>query len=244
MVISSVNDLDAGPSAAIGLKRQSLKATSARKRRGLSAFYATKSQSFNCMRDLQNNPFCKSAVVLGKPAQQSAWQQPFGSIPEDMCELHNAQPDCQLLLHADGCVSEPGSPAAQPLARHSWPGSPGEVPLDVADGWLPSQCTGTFEEQQLLLPSGFDGTSTHSILPVLEDSRWGSRGRSLSSSDSHVSSMDACDTSFEVTEDACCGLQQQPPTEGLCNALRATSLAVQQPKPATVFLHLPDCSSL
>lgn len=243
MVISSLNDLDAAPSAAIGLKRQSLKATSARKRRGLSAFYATKSQSFNCMRDLQNNPFCKSAVVLGKPAQQSAWQHPFGSIPEDMCQLHNAQPDCQLFVHADGSVSEPGSPAAQPLARHSWSGSPGEVPLDgVADGWLSSECAATCEEQQLLLPSGFDDASTHSVLPVMGDSSWGSRGRSVSSSDSHVSSMDACDTSLEVTEDACCFPQQ--PTVGLCDALRATSLAVQQPKQATDFLHLAACSSL
>jgi hypothetical protein len=239
MVISSLNDLDAAPSAAIGLKRQSLKATSARKRRGLSAFYATKSQSFNCMRDLQKNPFCKSAVVLGKPAQQSAWQHPFGSIPEDLCELHNPQPDCQLFGHADGSVSEPGSPAAQPLARHSWSGSPGEEPLGgVADGWLSSQCAAPFEEQQLC---GFDGASMHSVLPVMGDSSWGSRGHSLSSSDSHLSSMDACDTSLEVTQDASCFPQQ--PTVGLCDALRATSLAVQ-PKQATDFLHLAACSSL
>lgn len=214
--------------------KQSLKqhsSTSARKRRGLSAFYSSKSQSFNCIRDLQANPFCQSALVLAKP-QPSSWQQSFGSIQEDMCELNTAHQQLDCLPNR--AASEPGSPQAQhELLRHSWPGSQADESFDSIEPacWLSSHVPAQAEHKQLHQPEGFSGFGMASSfgagsIPILQGSRSASLGPSLSSSDSDDSSMDACGTSLDVTGGACCSVQPQQPTDSLCDALRAASLAV------------------
>jgi hypothetical protein len=237
MVISSQgSDSSAVAEAAtFSLKplRQSLKqqsSMSARKRRGLSAFYSSKSQSFNCIRDLEANPFCHSALALAKP-QPSSWQQPFGSIQEDMCELHNAHQQLDCL--PTRAVSEPGSPQAQhDLLRHSWPGSQADESFDsIAPAWLSSHVPEQSGHEQLHQPEDLSGLGMASSfgagsIAILQGSRSASLGPSLSSSDSDDSSMDACDTSVDVTGGACCSAQPQQPTDSLCDALRAASLAV------------------
>lgn len=195
-------------------RRSSLKKQTSR--RGLSAFYASKSQSFNCMRDL-DNPFCQSvAVMLAKPSPPSpSWP----SIAEDMCELHTSltayQQQQQLDVY-DGCggasprtaVSAPGSPQHS-LMRHSWPGSPA---ADCMAEALPG----------LAAP-----------MPILPSMRSGSLGPSLSSSsssDGGRSSMDACEVSLDTTvHDACCFPQLQHATDGLCEAMRAKASLSARP---------------
>jgi hypothetical protein len=235
MVISSQGSDSSAEGATFSLKplRQSLKqqsGTSARKRRGLSAFYSSKSQSFNCIRDLQANPFCQSALVLAKP-QPSSWKQPFGSIQEDMCELHT--PQQQLECMPTRAVSEPGSPQAQhDLVRHSWPGGQANESFDsMAPAWLSSHLPALSGCEQLHQPEGLSGLGMASSFHVgsisfLQGSRSASLGPSLSSSDSDVSSMDASETSADVTGGACCFAEPQQSTDSLCDALRAASLAV------------------
>lgn len=206
-------------------RRSSLKKQTSR--RGLSAFYASKSQSFNCMRDL-DNPFCQSvAVMLAKPSPPSpGWP----SIAEDMCELHTSltayQQQQQLDEYASPrtAVSAPGSPQHS-LMRHSWPGSPAADCM--ADVWLRASPSLAPHHVAEALP----GPAVP--VPILPSMRSGSLGPSLSGSSSDSggrSSMDACEVSLDTTvHDACCFPQLQHPTDGLCEAMRAKASLSARP---------------
>lgn len=215
------------------------------RRRGLSAFYSSKSQSFNCMRDLQNNPFCQSTCLLLAKQPPPTQLGPFSSIQEELCcDLIEQQPAGSLSTHPDGSMSEPGSPQPRHglLSRHSWPGSSSPELQDheeaVAVAAVPFAPP---------LPSSWHGyimAPQHSAAPQLVlhpssasvDSRCGSPwlGPALSSSsDGSMGSMDACDASFEGMADAYCCLQQQqhqeqPPTDSLCEALKAATLTARR----------------
>eukprot|EP00775_Hariotina_reticulata_P004561 gene4561-4815_t len=73
------------------LQRQALK-----RRRGLSRFYANKSQSFSCIQDLVNNPFSRSCISLAK--RSSSWRQQLARCAsvdeagEDVMNRLNSQP--------------------------------------------------------------------------------------------------------------------------------------------------------
>lgn len=248
MVISTATTAGEAPTAAIAipLKRQTLK-----KRRGLSSFYSSKSQSFNCILDLQSNPFCQSTLVLAKVAHTPAsWEQPYGSIQEERMWEQQGDP---LSMHPDGCVSEPGSPRAHhSLARHSWPGSSDADECEescsppLAPSWdstPPEECHPMQHLQQqpqgmFAPPIGLHGSIGGEGI-TLAGSRCCSLGPSLSGS-SDGSMYASCDTSFEAMGDAYCCLQQ--PEDGLCEALKAASLAAAQHNPHAAAL-LPLAAS-
>ena len=224
-------------------RRQALKSNARRK--GLSAFYASKSQSFNCISDLQRNPFSQSAVVLGKRSMSQAWQQPFGSIQEDMC-------DCDCVESPRHSVSAPGSPFARAAFAH-WSDSTslaGCCHPHAAECWAGSS-NGKLHSLQHSTeqPYSDQGPLAHMCaassgciteggsLPSLSSlGPFDSLSHTLSGS-SDGGSVDTCDDAAEVTGDACCDLLEQP-TEGLCSALKAATLAAQQPKQAVQLLHV------
>jgi hypothetical protein len=217
-------------------RRASLKKQTSR--RGLSAFYASKSQSFNCMRDL-DNPFCQStAVMLAKPSSPPSpgcWP----SIAEDMCELHTsmtAYQQQQLDEYGDGAsprtaVSAPGSPQHS-LMRHSWPGSPAAEDC-MADTWMLRGSPSLHQPHHL-------AEALAAPMPILPTMRCASLGPSLSSSSDggRSSSVDACEVSLDTTvHDACCFPQLlQEPTDGLCEAMRCKASLAARPAHPVVLL--------
>ena len=234
MVITSQNAAVADSPASTAVTRRPLKQSSSSRsrRRGLSAFYSSKSQSFNCMRDLQSNPFCQSTCLLGKSPPTD-----FSSIQEELCcDLIEQQQGDSPSTHPNGSMSEPGSP--QPhhglLARHSWPSS-GSSELEAGAPFAPPmpsswhECAMASEAQGAALQQlqlGVLGPQDGSGGDSRCNSPW--LGPTLSSSsDGSMGSMEACDASFEGTGHAFCCLQQhqQPPTDSLCEALKAASLA-------------------
>lgn len=224
--------------------------STSRKRRGLSKYYVSRSQSFNCIRDLQSNPFCQSAVVLAKV--QPSWQQPFSSIQEDMCELNSTQQQLDF-PSSPRAVSEPASPQAHhSLVRHSWPGSPTDDQFEpMAGAWLSSSTAGPEQHEQLQhqaqVPAALGTVSSvpgcAGPIAILPSIRCDSLGPSLSSSDSSASSMDACDPSMDISGDGCCSLHMQQPTDSLCEALRAQASLAARPK-HTVLLPMVAFGSL
>lgn len=217
------------------------------KRRGLSKFYANKSQSFNCMADLNlASAFfgSQSTLVLAKPlALSPSWQQPFSSVMEEQWEAPCSQQQQQQTHELPCSHSAPGSPLhhreaegglmdAFGTSNHSIFHHHASTPFDGGSNSRSFLQAGSLS----LSSSGSARTSTS-----MDSSSYGAGG---------TSSLDADDGGFDSGGGVdgagggavCSDLCLQEPTDELCGALQATSLATDphhNPQHCAQLLSMP-----
>lgn len=253
MVISEPSTAAGGPTP-LKLKRQPFKSSrngyKEGRSKGLSAFYSNKSQSFSCISDLQTNPFCQSSLVLAKRRSLSrgSWQKSFSCIEEDVCGVESLQQRQAYLEDSDPYCADPASAPGSPMSLLSPAGSFLQ-PWDstaapsgaLADSWFSSDSKAAeVQPQQGLvalasITSGMLSGDVGGPCPP-SPSSLSACGSSLPSTSSTSSSglcMEAFDASAADMCDTYSGLYERP-TEGLCAAMRAASLAVQQPHQAAL----------
>lgn len=193
------------------LRRQPLK------RRSLSQFYCSKSQSFDCMQDLvKNTAFSRSALLLAKRASQSQKQTDFSfaRITEDRSEPTSSQltGSAQTSPFAGCC-----------LQRHSWDGSQNGNPQPaVANCSLLSSLSATPEQQHQHSPPQQDlhlNRTEQELQPQLMPTKPAAWRLPVHSN---------ADFPMEDCSGDCWSAPSSPVSDGLCAALQTASLSGPQ----------------